>query len=153
MTKPRAAVLIVILYLLALIGYRRYDRLPWIDIAAFVHSHRGSVDCGHVVEPDYWGAQTAIACALSAHESRRPFSIIFTVDNIEGPVDNAIIGNSRSDVIEVVYATGMFASRIMKNNCNVPGQLQLEPATIYHIPRLHCTPWPPTHIERDYLLW
>jgi hypothetical protein len=152
MKKLRTAVLIVILSLLGLIGYRRYDRLPWIDIAAFVHSHRGSVDCGHVVEPDYWGAQTAVACALSAHENRHPFSVIFSVHDIEGTVDNAIIGNSRSDFVEDMYATGMFG-RIMKHNCKIPGQLQLEPASIYHIPRLHCAAWPPTRVERDHLLW
>src|SRR2546421_7973392 len=155
MTKRRGLVLVVVFVVLAFVGYARYERFPWIDAAAYAHSERGSANCGHIVEPDYQAAQAAINCATSAHQQRRPFVVIFSVHGIDEQISNAIVGDSKANALEIMYATGMVtnANMLLRHRCNVPVQLQIQEATAYRIPRLHCAPWPPAEFEKDHLLW
>src|ERR1700693_5814278 len=87
-TDMRRAGLLIPLVLFGLIAYWCYQRVPWIDVAASIHSQRGSIDCGHVIEPDINGARSAIDCAVSAREKGRPFVVIFSVHGIDEHVSN-----------------------------------------------------------------
>ena len=90
MTKRGGVVFVAAFVLLGLVGYTWYKRFPWIDAAAYAHSQRGRIDCGHIVEPDYQGAQAAINCAISAHEHRRPFVVIFSVHGIDEQISTRL---------------------------------------------------------------
>jgi len=151
----RVGLLISLLGVFAAMGYWCYQRIPWIDVAARIHSQSGSVECGHISEPDARAAQGAIDCAMSARQSGHPFVVIFSVHGTDERVSNALVGDSRGNAIELFYATGMVnnANTVMKHRCDVPVQLRVDPPDIYHIPRLHCAPWPPTHFVKDRLLW
>jgi hypothetical protein len=151
----RAGLLIILLVVFGVLGYWCYQRIPWIDVAASIHSQRGSVDCGHIMEPDAKAAQAAIDCAMSARENGRPFVVVFSVHGIDERVSNAVVGDSKRDGIELFYATGMVndANTLLKHRCDAPVQLQVDPPTTYHIPRLHCAPWPATDLAKDRLLW
>jgi len=149
------ALTIILLLVFGVLGYWCYERLPWIDIAAYSHSQRAGVHCGHIVEPDWNRAQAAIDCAISAREHGRPFVVIFSVHGIDEQISSAVVGDSKGNAVEIVYATGMVTYRntLMRHHCKAPVQLQLDPPTIYHVPRLHCAPWSPTEFKRDYFLW
>ena len=151
----RAGLLIILLFVLGVLGYWGHQRVPWIDVAASIHSQRGSVDCGHISQPDANAAQAAIDCAMSARKSGRPFLVVFSVHGIDERVSNAVIGDSRGNGIELFYATGMVngANTLLKHRCDSPVNLQVDPPTTYHIPRLHCAPWPSTALVKDRLLW
>ena len=152
---PRERLLITLLSVVAAIGYWCYQRVPWIDVAASIRSDRGSVACGHILEPDAKAAQTAIECAMSASESGRPFVVIFTVHGIDERISNAVVGDSKGNGLELFYATGGVynANTLFKRHCDVPAQLHVDPPTTYYIPRLHCAPWPPHNFAKDCLLW
>lgn len=151
----RAGLLILSLAVFGLVGFWCYRRVPWIDVAASIHSQRGSIDCGHVFEPDARAAQAAIDCVMSASESGRPFVVIFSVHGIDEGVSNAVVSNSKGNGVELLYATGMVsdANTIWKHRCDAPLQLLIEPPTSYRISRLHCAPWPSSEFARDRLLW
>jgi hypothetical protein len=138
-----------------LVGLLIFNRLPWIDIAAHFHSQRGSTDCGHVVAPDYPAAQAAIQCALTAHEQGQPFVVIFSGHGIDEQISNALVGDSNRSAVELLYATGMVTNSgtLLKHRCAVPAEIELESDSPYHIPRLHCSPWPHTRFDKDYLFW
>jgi hypothetical protein len=141
---------LILLGFVAYIGSNWYERFPWIQAAAYVHSQRGSIDCGDIVEPNYPATQAAINCATSAHEKRHPFVVIFTVHGIDDQISNAVIGDSKGSAIEIVYATGMVTDRntLLRHHCSVPVQLQVDGSS-----RLHCAPWPPAEIEKDHFFW
>jgi hypothetical protein len=151
----RAWLLIILLLLFGAIGYWCYQRLPWIELAAMIHSQRSSIDCGHILEPDVKAAQAAIDCAISAREKGRPFVVVFSVHGIDERVSNAVVGDSRGNGVELFYATGMVnnAKTPLKHRCDAPVQLRVEPRTIYQIPRLHCSPWPTADFAKDHLWW
>ena len=151
----RAGLLIILLVIFGVVAYRCYQRVPWIDVAASIHSQRGSVNCGHVFEPDAKAAQAAIDCVTSAYGSGRPFVVVFSVHGIDQNVSNAVVGDSKGSGIELFYATGMVhdANTLLKRRCGAPFQLQVDRPTTYQIPRLHCVPWPPTEVAKDRLLW
>jgi hypothetical protein len=155
MTKPRGLVLIVLMLGFGYVGIKWYERFPWIEAAAYAHSQRHHIDCGHVVEPDYPAALAATNCATSAHEKGSPFIVMFSVHGIDYQITNAVIGDSKAGAIEIEYATGMVTApnTLLRRRCSVPVQLQVEPATTYHILRLHCAPWPPTEFEKDHVFW
>ena len=155
MTRRRALVLLVVLVLLGFVVYRSYILLPWIDVAAFVHSQRGSIDCGHVFEPSEGNGQAFIDCAASAQQHHRPFIAIFTVGGGDDETSNAVVVDSKGNAVEIVYKTGYVTDPdvLLRHRCNAPVQLQIDdPATVLR-PRIHCAPWPPTQFERDHLLW
>jgi len=163
MTKRRAGVLISLMLVFILGGLaaiRSRDRLPVIEWAARFHSERGSIECGHVTnrqrhaEPVI-SADAGINCAIAAHENRRPFTLLFTGSGMDERVSTAIIGDSEGNVTELIYATGMVInnSTLLKHSCSRPVQLLVERRSPYGFPRLHCAPWPPERMERDYLLW
>jgi len=135
----RAGLLIILLAIFGAVAYWCYQRVPWIDVAAFIHSQRGGIDCGHIVEPDAKAAQAAIDCAMSARESGRPFVVIFSVHAIDEQVSNAMVGDSKGNGVELLYATGMVndANTLLKHRCDTPVQLRVDLPSIYHIPR--CT--------------
>ncbi len=145
----------ILLIVFSALGYWCYQHVVWIDVAASIHSQRGSVDCGHVFEPDAKAAQAAIDCAMSARESGRSFVVVFSVHGIDERVSNAVRGDSKGYGTELFYASGTVkdANTLLKHRCDAPLQLQLDPPTTYHIPRLHCAPWPATDIAKDRLLW
>ena len=151
----RAGLLISLLGVFVAIGYWCYQRVPWIDVAARIHSQRRSIECGHIFEPDARAAKGAIDCATSALESGRPFVVTFSVHGTDERVSNALVGDSRGNAIELFYATGMVnnANTLMKHRCGTPVQLLADPQNAYHIPRFHCAPWPPTDLVKDRLLW
>jgi len=151
----RAGLLLLALVVLGILGYWCYLRVPWIDVAASVHSQRESIHCGHVVEPDARSAKVAIDCAISAQTDRRPFVVIFTVHGTDERVSNAVVGDSKGNGLELLYATGMVvdANMLLKRRCDSPIQLQVDPPTTYHIPRLHCSPSPNALFAKDRLLW
>jgi len=153
MTGRRAAGLAILSIALGLVGYQGYKSIPWIDVAAHVHSQRGTIECGYVVVPA--AAQAAITCAISAHEHHQPFTVIFTVYGIDEIISNAVVGDSRGGASEIVYATGMVShpNTLLRRRCDLPVQLQVEPPTVYPIPRLHCAPLSNAAFERDRLLW
>jgi len=92
---------------------------------------------------------------MSAGENGRPFVVIFSVHGIDEQVSNALVGESKGSGVELVYATGMVnnANTLLRHRCGAPVQLLVDPPTTYHIPRLHCAPWPTTDFGRDRLLW
>ncbi len=149
------AVLICALVPAALLAYRWYKRLPWIDLAARLHSERGAINCGHVFTPDYAAARSAVACAQSAHSQRRAFRVIFTVTGVDERVSNAVIGDSDGNATEILYATGTVvdADRLMRHACSSPAQLLVESGGAYPIARIHCAPWPTATPETNFLLW
>jgi len=151
----RAALLPILSVVFGFLGYWCYRQVPWIDVAASIHSQRGSVDCGHLLEPDAKAAQAAIDCAMSARESGRPFVVVFSVHGTDERVSNALVCDSKGNGTELFYATGMVkdANTLLKHRCDAPLQLHVDPPTTYHIPRLHCAPWPATDIAKDRLLW
>jgi len=148
--------IIVALVVFGAFGYWCYERVPWIDVAAFIHSQTGSVRCGHISdsEPDIQAAQEAIKCAMSARESDHAFVVIFSVHGIDEQTSNAVIGHSNGKGVELFYATGSVhnANTLLKHRCDVPMQLCVD-STIYHIPRLHCAPRPDNDFAKDRLLW
>jgi hypothetical protein len=136
----RRAGLLIILLVVFGAGYWCYQRVPWIDVAAFIHSQRGSTDCGHILEPDVKPAQAAIDCAMSARDSGRPFVVSFSVHGIDERVSNAVVGDSKGNGVELLYATEMVnnGNTLWKHRCDAPVQLRVDSPTTYHIPRLHC---------------
>jgi hypothetical protein len=151
----RAVLLIILLAIFGAVAYWCSQRVPWIDVAAVIHLQRGGINCGHIVEPDAKAAQAAIDCAMLASESRRPFVVTFSVHGIDEQFSNAVVGDSKGNGVELLYATGMVndAKTLLKHGCDAPLQLRVEPASIYHIPRLHCAPWPTIEFVKDRLLW
>jgi hypothetical protein len=149
----RAAGLAIFVLGLGVLAYRAYQILPWIDIAAYAHSQRSNTDCGHVSIP--LEAQRAIDCALSAQQQHLPFTVILTVHGIDDKVSNAVVGYSDGRATEIIYASGMVTNRntLLKHRCDAPAQLQVEPATNYRIPRLHCAPLSRAAFSRDWLVW
>ena len=79
---------------------RQYQRVPWIDVAASVHLQRGSLNCGHILEPDKKAAKAAIDCAMSARENDRSFVVIFSVHGIDEQVSNAVVGDLGTSQVE-----------------------------------------------------
>jgi hypothetical protein len=122
------------------------------QVATYVHSQHESIDCGHFVEPDWYGAQRGIDCVISARGQRRPFTVVFDVAGIDDHFSNALIGDSSGNVVELMYATGMVIrpDTLLKHPCPAPVRLDVD--NTYRIPRLFCSPrnheW-----TRDYLLW
>jgi len=123
----RAALLIILLIVFGVLGYWCYQQVPWIDVAASIHSQRGSVDCGHVSEPDAKAAQAAIDCAMSAHESGRSFAVVFSVHGIDERVSNAVVGDSKGNGTELFYVTGMVndANTLLKHRSAMPPVLEI----------------------------
>jgi len=151
----KQAGLIVVLAVCGFVAYRCYQHVPWIDVAAYVHSQRGSIDCGHISEPHINDAEAAIHCAISARQNGRPVAVIFSVYGTDERVSNAIVGDAKGNGLELFYGTGMLenANKLLKHSCAAPIQLQVDTSTSYHIPRLHCAPWPSRQLQRDHLLW
>ena len=129
----RAGLFIILLVVFGVLGYWCYQQVPWIDVAASIRSERGSVDCGHVLEPDAKAAQVAIDCAMSARESGRPFVVVFTVHGIDERVSNAVVGDSKGNGTELFYVTGMVnvANTLLKHRCAAPLQLTCSPKTAH----------------------
>jgi hypothetical protein len=150
-------ILVALAFLVA--GYacwRLYTRLPWIRIAAAVHAQRGAVNCGDVLQsqgPDV--AASAIHCAVTAHAEQRPFRVTFHVWGTDEAGWFALIGDSQGNAIETTYATGAVVDRnvLLRHRCGSPVTLKPTSAHPYGIPLLHCEPWPPQSVERDWLLW
>lgn len=150
-------VAVVVAIVLVAAGVLAYWRLPWLALAARAHAQRGSLNCGQLADfrSNTIAPEAAIRCALNAQQHHRPFTITFHVHGIDEQVSNAIIGDSAGNAIELFYGTGTVERRdtLLKHRCVQPTQLQIDPPTIYGIPRLHCTPWPPSALERDYIFW
>ena len=150
------AVLVVGVFTLTL--YRGYDRFPWVQWAAYWHTQRGSINCGHLTMADgvpHIDPNAGIQCALRAHQRRRPFYITFDVYGIDEQVSNGIIEDSRGNAIEIFYASGIVTpprNTLLRLRCLPPVRLRIEPATNYGIPRLHCEARRAAVLERDYLL-
>jgi hypothetical protein len=154
MSKTRAGV--VFLVLLGTLIYRMYGwRIPWIKIDAYVRAKRGAVRCGDVTNHGGDDVEGAVNCALSAHKSRRPFVIIFTVSGIDERISSAVVGDSDGNAVEILYMEGMFRKRdtLLRHVCSIPARLELERSSPYEIPRVHCAPWPPPDLEKDYIFW
>ena len=153
MRKWQALVCVGSLLLLGTYGRSWYNRIPWIELAAYVHSQRGSTDCGHIVEPDYYAAQAAIACALSANERHQPFRVVFNVHGIDEKFSSAVVGDSKGNVVELFYGTGAVtnANTLFKHTCQLPVQFPVD--NVYRIPRLHCAPFRNDAFQRDHLIW
>jgi hypothetical protein len=158
-SRPVAAVLVGVLFLGGFCVYRFYYVLPVIEWAAWLRSERGSIKCGLVTNSfDRSGAtaaQAAIACAQSALEQHRPFLLIFTGHGIDERMSSALVGDSKGNAIELFYATGMVAPRnmLVKQRCEMPTRLEKEESSGYGFPQLHCAPWPPKTLTRDFLFW
>lgn len=153
--KLTALAVVVVLVAMGILLLRQYDRIPWVALAAHLHAQRGSIDCGHIFNTELpkGGAHTdtGVQCALSAHKSRQPFVVIFTVNGIDSVFSDAIVENSQGKAIEIVYFSGMVSQPgLFRHTCATPVQFQVESSDIS---LLHCLPWPPTNLERDWILW
>lgn len=119
------------------------------------HAETGSIDCGTVT--NYSGnGNTSIQCAQSAREQGRPFFVIFMGHGIDEHTSNALRVDAGGRAIELFHGSGMVTlpqNRVMKHDCDSPVQLLVESRSPYGFPRLHCAPWPPSQIKRDFLLW
>ncbi|HYG99512.1 MAG TPA: hypothetical protein VD837_10310 [Terriglobales bacterium] len=152
--KKRLVILLLTLFVIAVILFRFYDRLPVIECATRFHSAWGSVDCGHVTTRVGKGADAAISCAQFAFRSGRPFTVIFTGSGIDARISNALVVDSKGNGIELFYGTGLVSpGGLVKHRCGTPMRLELEEDSPYGFPRLHCAPSPPRKINRDFLLW
>lgn len=150
-----------IVVVIAVVGTNRpyswYNRFPWLRFAVAIHAHRGSLDCGHLAqgEANEKPLDTSIECAVNAQHNHVPFIITFYVYGIDEQIWSGIVGDARGNATEYLYAMGMIrpANTLLKHPCAAPARLQIEPPTIYGIPRLHCTPWPAPRLERDWIFW
>jgi len=148
-------IVVIVIILLGLLLYRldRLNLLPVIEYAAYLHSERGSTDCGHVKNHARGlgsDERSAFACASSASERHRPFTVILTESGIDETISTAIIGDSKGKAIQLFYATGMVdrTHTLLKHRCSQPTQLVLRAEVV----QLYCLPWPPT-AERDFMFW
>jgi hypothetical protein len=159
MAKRIAIALIVVFAAGVLfLAYRWFDRLPWLETAVRLHSERGSTNCGLLSDSSagpHADPEVVLTCALSAHQQRRPFFVMFSVHGVDAQVSTAIVGDSKGEAIELWYPTGMFerANTLLRHRCDRPTQLIVEQPTVYGMPRLHCLPWPPPALQRDHILW
>ena len=133
----------------AIVVVFRHTELPIIDWAARAHSQRGSVDCGRIREN--LDAEKANNCAISESKLHHQFFITFTEPGIDEVMTNAIIARSDGTAIELFYATGMVArpNALFKRRCATPLKLERDAQS----GRLHCIPWPPKDLERDFIVW
>ncbi len=149
--KSAAAVVLVAAGVLA------YNHLPWLALDVRIQAEPGSMDCGQLTNSrsNAVAPEVAIKCALDSLHHQRPFTIAFHVHGVDEQVSNAIVADSSGSAIELFYATGMVMrpNTLLRHRCSQPTQLQIEPPTIYGIPRLHCAPWPASALERDYVFW
>jgi hypothetical protein len=156
----RTAIALALLFaaVLALFVYRLYDRFPWLEASARAHSEKGSTDCGHLSnasDEPHLDPDAVIACVVSAHQQRRPFFVTFRFQGSDEQFNDAFVGDSKGDVIEIFYATGTVerANTLLRRRCDGSRQFIVQRETAYHIPQLHCEPWPPSTLERDYIFW
>ena len=153
--RKRLAIVIAIVVLVAgIVAYRLCDGWNVIEIAARLHSERGSTRCGHVTNSSYHGErrspEVAITCAQNALEHHHAFSVIFTGYGIDEEVSNALVANSKGDVVEMFYATGTvtnFKNKLHRHRCDFPTLLVVEENSPYGFPRLHCAQWPPKDLD------
>lgn len=156
----RWAIVLPVVFTLLAVGvprYRLHEEVVWINVAAYAHSQRGAIKCGRIAgtppfhEPQA-EADEAIRCALSAHNQRRPFVVMFSIHGSDGDVSNAVVGDSDGNAVEIFYATGDYknAHKMMSHRC---GSLQVEPPPqSYMIPVLHCADWRTANYQGNYLL-
>ena len=66
---------------------------------------------------------------MVAREKGRPFVAIFSVHGIDEHVSNAVVGDSRAHVVEILYATGAVnnSNTLVKHRCDTPVQLWVDP--------------------------
>lgn len=120
-----------------------------------IHAERGAINCGDVEYSDGQKvAEGAIRCAIAANAKGHAFRVTFSIPGTDEHQWFALIGDSKSNVSETFYATGMFEPHdtLLRRRCNSPVQLQIEDHP-YGIPILHCAPWSPDRLERDWLWW
>jgi hypothetical protein len=156
----RAAIALALLFaaVLGLLVYRWYDRFPWLEASVRAHSEKGSTNCGHLsnesdelhLDPD-----AVIACVVSAHQQHRPFFVTFRFQGTDEQFNDAFVGDSKGDVIEIFYAIGTVerANTLLRRRCDSSRQFIVQRQNAYDIPQLHCEPWPPPPLERDHILW
>jgi hypothetical protein len=156
MSSTRKILIGLALLLAGYVAWRLYMRLPWIRISATAHAERGAVNCGDVLQSDGEGvAADAIKCAIAAQDQRRPFRVTFSVSGTDDYVSFGLVGDSKGNAMETMYAMGTVQPRntLLRHRCDFPVQLQATSDHPYGIPLLHCAPWPPRTLERDWLLW
>lgn len=156
MFRTRTIIVFLALLVVGYVGWRVYTRVPWIRVAASVHAERGALNCGDVLQSQGEGiAAASINCAVAAQAERRPFRVTFRVAGTDEVMSYALIGDSQGNVVELMYATGVVANgnTLLRHRCGSPVELQITSAHPYGIPLLHCAPWPPPKVERDWLLW
>jgi hypothetical protein len=108
MAKRLAIALLVMFAVMTLfLAHRRYDRLPWLQVSVYVHSERGSTNCGHLTNSGYNtqpDSAAVIRCADSAHQQRHPFFVTISLHGVDDQWDSAIVGDSKGQAIELFYS-------------------------------------------------
>jgi hypothetical protein len=138
--------------------YRWYNQLPWLDASVRVHSERGSTNCGHLTNSGYEAhpdSAAVIRCVESAHQQHRPFFVTLSFHGIDDYYSSAIVGDSKGQAIEIFYWSGMVirTNELLRRRCDVSGRFLVLSGDKRDIPQPHCSPWPPSTVERDHIFW
>ena len=159
MAKSLALALLVIIAAMTLfLAYRWYDRFPWLEASVYVHSKRGSANCGHLTNSWYGphpDSNAVIRCVESAHELHRPFFVTLSFHGVDDYHSSAIVGDSEGQAIEILYWSGMVigANELLRRRCDVSRQFLVLIGNKTDIPQPHCYPWPPAAPEHDHIFW